>query len=361
MIKPLTSLRMIFALMVFASHLDFLIEKEPTNLRWVYDNVFYEGYIGVSFFFILSGFILAFNYQSEILKGTNVKLTFYVARIARIYPLHVLTFILSIPLSLDVFLGSNLLFIKQVITNLTLTQSYFPIRDIYFSFNIPAWSISNEMFFYLLFPFLIQIFFKFNRFKKTWFIMIFALIPLLTLFISSKLFHQFFYISPFFRIIDFIIGIFIYNLYIILKLKNREINFNLLEISSIVLLVVFFIFHERIPQVARFSFYYWIPMCYLIIAFSFQKGFISKFLSKKHFVYLGEISFGLYMFHHLILRYISAINIKFFHLENEYAIISLCFILSIIVSHFSFKHYETPMNKYVKAIAYKNLNSRLNR
>lgn len=69
MIKPLTSLRFIFAFMVFASHLGFLNKSESNVLHWVYDSVFHEGYIGVSFFFILSGFILAYNYQDGILKN----------------------------------------------------------------------------------------------------------------------------------------------------------------------------------------------------------------------------------------------------------------------------------------------------
>jgi peptidoglycan/LPS O-acetylase OafA/YrhL len=52
-IKPLASLRFLFALCVFLSH--YAIGEKP---------IFYEGYIGVEFFFILSGFIISYNLNS---------------------------------------------------------------------------------------------------------------------------------------------------------------------------------------------------------------------------------------------------------------------------------------------------------
>ena len=84
MINTLTSLRFIFAMMVFGAHC------------YVIDNhfdihFFKEGFVGVSFFFMLSGFIIAYNYQKKFSENKITKRTFWVARIARIYPLHSLT------------------------------------------------------------------------------------------------------------------------------------------------------------------------------------------------------------------------------------------------------------------------------
>ena len=56
---------------------------------------FKEGFVGVSFFFVLSGFIIAYNYQEKLLTKTTTKRTFWVARIARIYPLHLLTLLIA--------------------------------------------------------------------------------------------------------------------------------------------------------------------------------------------------------------------------------------------------------------------------
>ena len=81
MINTLTSLRILFALMVFGAHCYVLDPSFDTHF-------FKEGFVGVSFFFILSGFIIAYNYEEKLLETTTTKRTFWVARIARIYPLH---------------------------------------------------------------------------------------------------------------------------------------------------------------------------------------------------------------------------------------------------------------------------------
>src|SRR4051812_12601392 len=98
MIKPLTSLRFIFALMVFACHLPYN-KIENTVFVSLYNQFFYEGYLGVSFFFILSGFILALNYKGPIIENKLNYSDFYIGRFARIYPLHFLTLLITIPLS----------------------------------------------------------------------------------------------------------------------------------------------------------------------------------------------------------------------------------------------------------------------
>ena len=97
-IYPLTSMRFVFCLMVFFSHLNFLKETDSPFINSIYKNIFYEGYIGVSFFFILSGFVLAYNYFDGLTGNTISVKSFYVNRFARIYPLYIATFIVAIPL-----------------------------------------------------------------------------------------------------------------------------------------------------------------------------------------------------------------------------------------------------------------------
>ena len=84
MINTLTSLRLFFALMVFGAHC-YVVDS-------TFSTQFYkEGFVGVSFFFILSGFIIAYNYQQKLVERKVSKRQFWVARIARIYPLHIAT------------------------------------------------------------------------------------------------------------------------------------------------------------------------------------------------------------------------------------------------------------------------------
>ncbi len=352
MIKPLTSLRFFFAFIIFTHHLTFLSKSKAAYLRWIHEYILKEGFIGVSFFFILSGFILAYNYRDSFLDKSISKTDFYIARIARIYPVHLLCLLIAVPITLKDVSFNLSTWLTQLFFNATLTQSFIPIKYIYFSFNSPSWSISNELFFYLLFPFLIIIGSKVkdNRYKKGLLTMSILLIPFLMLIIPAEYYKHFFYVNPFFRVFDFIIGLILFEIYLNIKNKQRTINYDVLEVTSILLLLLFFIFHTWVPLVMRYSIYYWIPMSLIILVFSFQSGLISKFLSNKTLMYLGEISFGLYMFHQLVLKYFIDLNKSYFHIANEYYIILIIFTVSLIVSFISFIWFEKPLNKYLKTI-----------
>ncbi len=350
MIKPLTTLRFVFALMVFVSHLSFLNHSKSDLLNFLYKNVFYEGFIGVNFFFILSGFVLAFKYQHIFIERRINKIRFYTARFARIVPLHILTFLLSIPLVYHEILANKLLSGIKAILNITLIQSYFPYEGIYFSYNSPSWSISDEMFFYLVFPFLIYLIPKIKKYKISLLLVIILSVPVLVLLVPESYYHSIFYINPFLRVVDFIGGISLYNIYIFLKHKKLKVNYTLLELTSVILLVMFLVFHNDIPEVARYSYYYWIPIGFLILVFSFQRGIISKILSNRVLMHLGEISFGFYLLHLLVVQYIYNLNSTILHIKNDMYIISIIFVISLVLSHYSFILFESPLNKKIKAM-----------
>jgi peptidoglycan/LPS O-acetylase OafA/YrhL len=205
MIKSLTSLRFVFAFMVFMSH-----NVIPTDCLLL-KHIFYEGYAGVGFFFILSGFILAYSYRERLLSGNMSISTFYKTRIARIYPLHLLTFIIAAIL-LQPF-ETSLGYLVKFISNLTLTQSFLPFGGIYFAFNAPSWSISDEMFFYFLFPAILYMIYK----KRKIFSVIFGGVSItlffLTFLITKETYrHALFYINPLTRIVDFCIGICLFHI-----------------------------------------------------------------------------------------------------------------------------------------------------
>ena len=352
MIKPLTSLRFFFALMVFSHHIGFVLDGESDSLKWLYTNVFFEGFIGVNFFFILSGFVLAYNYQDKFVGNSISKRNFFIARIARIYPLHLLTLLLAIPLSLKkIWLGNKLYWLIRFITNLTLVQSYIPLKSVYLSFNRPAWSISDELFFYLLFPFLVLAIAKLlKKNKYAWYILLlgFLVVPLSMVVLPSKYFHAIFYVHPFVRLADFVLGILLFNIFKNKKEAHTNANFDLLEFSALLLLGGFFIGHYWIPEVYRYSVYYWIPMGYLIYVFSFQKGHISKILSNRLFILLGEVSFSFYMFHYLVIDYFEILNQKYLGISNTYFVLFSIFSITLFLSYFSFLFFERPINKWIR-------------
>ena len=115
----------------------------------------------VSYFFVLSGFILAYVYPS--LKDFKDISRFLVARFARLWPLHVATFLLVLlifPSKLRNPAGHDSL--DLILTNLFLVQSWIPIYNYYFSYNWLSWAISTEFAFYLLFPWLV------SAWQRTW-------------------------------------------------------------------------------------------------------------------------------------------------------------------------------------------------
>jgi len=106
------------------------------------------GNISVSYFFTLSGFIMAIAYYS-LENGKLDKARYAVARFARIYPIYLIGLLLMVPLVM--YSGNNGK--KTLLLNLGLLQAWFPGYAM--TFNSPSWSLSVEMFFYVVFPFLL--------------------------------------------------------------------------------------------------------------------------------------------------------------------------------------------------------------
>jgi peptidoglycan/LPS O-acetylase OafA/YrhL len=112
----------------------------------------------VSFFFVLSGFILAYNYLDSLRRPTLRGVwNFYVARWARVYPLHVLACLITVALNYKLLARGTWGEPVELVTgNLLLVQTYVPTRVIPGnSINPPAWSLVTECFSYLLLPLLI--------------------------------------------------------------------------------------------------------------------------------------------------------------------------------------------------------------
>jgi peptidoglycan/LPS O-acetylase OafA/YrhL len=176
-------------------------------------------------------------------------------------------------------------------------------------------------------------------------------------FFPDTIVNGYFYVNPFFRITDFILGILIFYMYDSKKvegiIKNRN-TFTLIEIGSIMLFLIFFIFHKYIPFGYRLFGYYWIPMSLLILIFSYQSGYISKLLSGKILIILGEISFSFYLIHQIIIKLIYAINKKIQFTENNFLLIALVLFISIFLSYLMYNFVEVPSNRYIKSKLIKN-------
>jgi peptidoglycan/LPS O-acetylase OafA/YrhL len=299
-LKSLTSLRFFAALFVVLSHLSFLSKSELPATRWIYEAAFYEGYIGVTFFFMLSGFILAHSYGRKITSGHLSYYEFMASRIARIAPLHLLTLLLALPLIL-LIPGSIWLsrFIGTTTLNAVLLHAFVPSSDVYFSLNAPSWSISAEMFFYALFPFLLCMR---TRTLLPLAVTILFIQQIAAHYLPKEMVHFFIYIFPPIRIADFIIGILLYRAY----QANRHVTDSMatgLQTVAMVLLVAFIAGKSYISQAARFDAYYVVPMAFVILSFAWQNGKLARAISHRALVFLGEASFALYLVHNLVIQY----------------------------------------------------------
>ena len=112
--------------------------------------------------------------------------------------------------------------------------------------------------------------------------------------------------------------------------------------------LIFFIFHNYFARGFRFSIYYWIPMCLIIYTFVQNKGYISKILSNHILVFLGEISFGFYMIHYLVITYGNMLKNIYFINFNEILLSAIYFITTPLISFLSFIYFEKPMNSFIK-------------
>lgn len=141
----LTAARFFAALLVYMSHSTGDYQSFPNAFI---KNFVSNGYVGVSFFFILSGFVLAASNWERLekftIKGT---LSFYWKRIARIVPLWL---IVSLPLITYGFSRNS----PGIWSFVTFTQAWSSNVDVAFGFLAVAWTLSVEMFFYALFPFI---------------------------------------------------------------------------------------------------------------------------------------------------------------------------------------------------------------
>lgn len=137
----LTGLRFYAALIVLLKHAVAPIFPAPILLQ-----LSDVGSIGVGFFFVLSGFVMAWSWMPE-----NQTRDFFVRRAARIVPLHVLT----TALAMVVLFANGTPYWLSSILSLLLVQAW--LAESYRSGgNTPSWSLSCEAFFYACFPTLIR-------------------------------------------------------------------------------------------------------------------------------------------------------------------------------------------------------------
>jgi peptidoglycan/LPS O-acetylase OafA/YrhL len=153
-IKPLTSLRFFAAMWVVLFHYWHNLAL-PAGFALAEPSFVQKGYLGVELFFTLSGFILCHVYLSGLGEGRFKYGSFLWARLARVYPLHIATLVgvgaMAIAaMTLGMNVDGNILSWTSLPANLLMVHAwgFAPVAG----WNHPSWSISAEWFAYLMFP-----------------------------------------------------------------------------------------------------------------------------------------------------------------------------------------------------------------
>ena len=147
-IRPLTSLRFIAALLVFFSHYSGI---PYTRTSQPLQSLFLEGNVGVTIFFVLSGFLITLHYFPLIAEGGFSTYSYFLKRAARILPLY--WFMLGLALVSGELIHAPV-YAPQPLANWTLMQGYF--SGLATSILVPGWSITVEISFYLIAPVILR-------------------------------------------------------------------------------------------------------------------------------------------------------------------------------------------------------------
>ncbi|MDU2265553.1 acyltransferase [Clostridium celatum] len=320
MINSLQGLRTLAMLGIFLFHSGLLL----------------NGTFPVIFFFMLSGFVLYWSYNTKINEINIKEIIFWVKkRMKKLYPIHLITFVMSIFIRWDWIMKLSVIdIIINTILNLTLLQTLFPKYA--YSFNGLSWFLSVTMLLYIMAIPLIYIIKNIKVIKAEYMIIAVCLIRYLISIINNlNDLGLDLYTSPFFRIFDFVLGMLVANMLI----KKRESNNKFYEkytIYEIVICISFFIVYASTFIIKVDGTLYSILFTALIYVMAQEKGGISNLLKLDILQKWATFSFEFYMVHELILIAFRKVfqNINYNWIIKNFIIALPSFIISMVIAKF---------------------------
>jgi len=350
-IEALTFFRFLAATIVIIFHFG-----KSTDIAKSLNPFILSGSQMVTFFFVLSGFVLMISHYH---KPTETLQKFYLSRVARIVPLYMIALFIMVYFEF----GRENSNTMAMILSISFLQSWFPPYAL--SYNIPGWSLSVEAFFYLTFPFIIFVI-KHSKIQiatLTIFSMLFYIFTqaILSHYMSHKLydswpsiFHDTVHYSPLFHYCSFILGVTGGYIYVQKKVYFNKKGFSsFLPMFFTLYLTYYFLQHPDflttllgIPLAYKSSFYSFLFIL-LILSIAYSNNIITKILSFRLFVILGEISYAMYILQQPIYvtynKYIS--DYLQLNTNNDFY---TYFVLLLLISILAFYLIEKPANYFIK-------------
>ena len=315
---------------------------------------------GVSFFFVLSGFILTLVHGE---KATLDARTFFTARLARVFPCHLAALALvlillpwsTIRLGSDTPATALLIFAQK----LTLTDALNPVQNVYFAWNMVSWSLSTELCFYLLFPLLVR------DIQTTWLRKLGLSAALAALSYTlprlmglpeyssdeSLSVIEMNYASPIARLFEFSLGMAMCALWR-KHLRGRQVSKavgTLAELGALALVGLGLLKGAAVAQsILPTSLHAWFTtsgLCFVfaltIVVFASGHGHVARLLSTRAFVYCGEVSFAIYLVHETLMTAIKARGLDVLATPPAY------FALLIAIAVLLHERVEKPARRWI--------------
>jgi peptidoglycan/LPS O-acetylase OafA/YrhL len=321
--------------------------------------IFESGFLGASFFFVLSGYVLAHVYlRSD--KPTAAWRKFYVARLARVYPAYALSLLIQFPLIAWVLLrhrsptDTASIALRTLGAHILLLQAWWP--GLAWRWNQPSWSISAEAFFYLLFP--VLGIWSLRRRNPIRILMLIGLgYVLMVVPAVALLFHgagwneswprpdsfSFVAFAPIFRIPEFMMGMFLSILQrrvVSVWAPARVTQLGKFATYLGLATAAVVIFYGRwIPFVIRYNGIGDLAFAEIIFGLAVAPTLLSRTLSQPFLVLLGEASYSIYILQSPIMDYFRPMTTRF-HGPGLFA----AYLATLIVSGiFCFRSIESPL------------------
>ena len=350
-IPALTSLRFFAAFWVAIFHVRDL-GVWTGGFAW-YRAIAQIGYVGVSFFFVLSGFILVYVYSGREIP----KLRFWQARFARIYPAYLFSLIVTIPATLTALPTMKHLHVTALVFTAfpLLLEAWFP--SILYFWNAVGWSLSVEVIFYLLFPYIIPRLDKLSRnalllwIGTCWIASLAITITYVLLRPDgvanpTSLDAQLFWLNavkfnPFARLPEFLLGMGFGALFLRSQPKGRLWPI----LAGTAFLILGVVLRPEIPYPVMHTGFLALAFGLIIFGFATQRS--SGILASRPLIVLGEASYSFYLLHVfplVIMAFVLHIGDSP-HIRPIVAAYLLCVILVSIGVYFGI---ERPMRNLLR-------------
>ena len=327
--KELDGIRAIALLMVIFYHYGFSIAK--------------GGYLGVDIFFVLSGYLITSILNKNLTSYNFSIINFYQRRVLRLFPAFILVLIITSFLAVDTLNNNSLeKFTNSFISSILFYSNFYYWQNFgYFGpistqeYLLHTWSLSIEMQFYITFPILLTILYKYFKPNLKQILIILTFLSFLLAEYAS-LFHPVanFYLLPT-RIWEFFVG----SLMFLYQKKNVPFVSPLLSWAGLFLIffsVVFFDGTINAPN--HFTIVPIIGTVLLIINIG-ENDRLKSILCSKVLRYLGIISYSAYLWHQPLAVYF---RLKFGEFNDKWYLVLVLFFLTLFLAAITYILVEKP-------------------